>query len=212
MPLVPPPQRWWPKISEDFFKCALGNQVPCGEWLVWSCTLCLGGIDGHNRSASGSKKSQVEFSKRKKFHVEVYASHCRHLLRPYCVPTSLGTLYVSVHSLMPEHTTIISHFADEELRYQRINSTKVICLLRLIPSNPRSSAWEPNSVRHWSPRSIHHTVMPPPWDHILPKGQKSLRKWGVGEGGGPRTPCMGWAQGRQGPQLWQPLNNCSLTW
>ena len=103
----------------------------------------------------------------------------------------------------------------KELRYKRINSTKVTCLLRLIPSSPRSSAWEPSSVRHWSPHSIHHTMMPPPWDHILPKGQKSLRKWGVGEGGDPRTPCTGWAQGRQGPQLWQPLNNCSnwsLTW
>lgn len=175
-----------------------------------SCTLCLDGIDGHDRSTLGSKaKKAFKFSRRKKFCMEVYAPHCRHLLRPYCVPeTSLGTLCVSVHSLIPEHATIISHCTDEKLRYKRINSTKVTCLLRLIPSNPGSSAWDPTSVRHWSPRSLHH-MLPHPWDHILPKEQRSLRKWGVGEPGGPRTPCMGWTQGRQGPQLWQPLNNCS---
>ena len=183
-----------------------------------SCTLCLDGIDGHNRSTSGSKaKKAFKFSRRKKFCMEAYAPHRRHLLRPYCVPeTSLGTLCVSVHSLIPEHTTTISHFADEKLRYKRINSTKVTCLLRLIPSNPRSSAWDPSSVRHWSPRSLHHTMLPPPWDHILPKEQRSLRKWGVGERGGPRTPCMnGVSPGQAGTTAvaaLEQLQRPSLTW
>lgn len=52
-------------------------------------------------------------------------------------------LCVYQFTLLPKHTytTIVSHSANEKLRYKGINSPKMICLLRLIPYNPMSSLY-----------------------------------------------------------------------